>query len=383
MSELANQIREAYFQDQKSGKVAISRDDIPLSYESISNAWLTAILCNNSEGAMVTNHHLDVPDDGSNNRRRIFIEYNEQGNKAGLPSSVFCKATHGLANRLMLGHSGAILCEFTFYQYARDLLDIEAPKAIFAAFDKLSFNSILVLNDMSSSAEFCCEKTVVDRSMIEKQLDLLAKLHSRFYQSPQLDTTLVALPSYQQRFNNSARFHLKDSCLKGFEAAREVLPSSLSNRWEDIWSAIVQSIEIHNDLPWTLCHGDMHLRNWYITQDSNVGLSDWGVAHKGHWSRDIAYLLAVSLKTENRRAWEEELIDYYLERMRQYGIPRIPLDKAMLYYRQAMMTAFALWLKTLKPAAGMPNMQPEETALVFLQRLGYAINDLDILALYS
>jgi len=332
---------------------------------------------------MVINHHLDAPDDGSNNRRRIFVEYNEQGNEAGLPPSVFCKATHGLANRLMLGHSGAILCEFTFYQYARNLLDIETPKAIFAAFDKLSFNSILVLEDMSSSAEFCSEKTSVDRRMIEKQLDLLAKLHSRFYRSPELDTTLAGLPSYQQRFNNSARFHLKDSCRAGFEAAREVLPPSLANRWQDIWSAIIQSIEIHNDLPWTLCHGDMHLRNWYLTHDGRVGLSDWGVAHRGHWSRDVAYLLSVALKTEDRRTWETELIDYYLERMSQYGISRIPFDTAMLYYRQAMMTAFALWLKTLKPATDMPNMQPEETALIFLQRIGCAIDDLAILDLYS
>lgn len=72
-----------------------STAQLPLSYEAITPEWLTDALCKKHPGAQVVSHRLDVPDVGSSNRRKIYIEYNEAGRKAGLPTAIFCKATHG------------------------------------------------------------------------------------------------------------------------------------------------------------------------------------------------------------------------------------------------------------------------------------------------
>jgi hypothetical protein len=55
---------------------------------------------------------------------------------------MFCKATHDLANRIVLGVSGGAHSEVYFYKELRRLLDIEAPQCFFASLNPRTFNSI-------------------------------------------------------------------------------------------------------------------------------------------------------------------------------------------------------------------------------------------------
>ncbi len=376
---LTAQITRAFEAEQRAPRRPLTRDDIPSSYDAIGPEWLTAILCRDTPGAEVTGLRLGPPDEGTNNRRRIHIDYNAAGAAAGLPASVFCKATHGLANRLMLGHSGGVICEVTFYNAARPLLDIEAPTAWLAAYDPVSFNSIVVFDDMAGEADFCSETTPVDRDFAERQIDILARVHGRFYEAVELDTSLAILPSWYRRFHNLAAFHLEESCAAGVLAAEALLPPALFARRDEIWPATLRSLKLLRDLPRTLCHGDVHLKNWYVRDDGRIGLGDWGVAHIGHWSRDLAYTISTALTVADRRAWERDLIAYYLDRLAREGVPKVSFDEALLRYRQALLTAFAFWTLTLKPTPDFPDMQPEATARIFVERIGHAIADLDAL----
>jgi thiamine kinase-like enzyme len=380
MTSLTAQIERAFEAEQLSPSLARTRADIPQSYEAITAEWLTNILCADVPDAKVTGHQLGPPDEGTNNRRRIFLEYNEAGQAAKLPASVFCKSTQGLANRLMLGHSGGVICEVTFWNVARDLLDIEAPTARFANYDPVSFNSIVVLDDLGDEASFCSHETDVDRAFVEQQVRLLAKLHGRFYDSQDLDRRLSALPSWYQRFHQLMVFRLEESCAAGLDASEGFVPARLYTNRAAVWPATLRSLETLHDLPRMLCHGDVHLKNWYVLKRGKVGLGDWGVAHIGHWSRDLAYTLATSLTVDNRRAWERELVALYLDRLAAEGVAKVPFDEAWLRYRQSLLTAFAFWTLTLKPTPNFPDMQPESTARVFITRLGHAVDDLDVLA---
>lgn len=288
---LAQQINTAFVAEQANPVIARTRSDIPHSYESISDDWLTAVLCDAVPGAAVINHHLGPPDDGTNNRRRIFVEHNAAGQAAGMPASVFCKATHSLANRQMFGHSGGVLCEVTFHNHARKLLDIEAPRALLANYDPASFASIVVFEDFGDRAQFCSEETTVDLAFARAQLDILVNMHGCFHEAPELSGTLAVLPTWYERFHNLATFHLEESCSAGVEASEAFLPPELFARRAEIWPVTLLSLERLRELPLTLCHGDVHLKNWYQCNDGSIGLGDWGVAHRGHWSRDLAYTL--------------------------------------------------------------------------------------------
>ena len=73
----------------------------------------------------------------------------------------------------------------------------------------------------------------------------------------------------------------------------------------------------------TLCHGDTHIQNTYvINRDGHVkvGLLDWQLTLKSHWSRDIAYILGTALTPSQRRQYEKPLLKYYLKALEKSGI---------------------------------------------------------------
>ena len=111
-----------------------------------------------------------------------------------------------------------------------------------------------------------------------------------------------------------------------------------------------------------------------------MGLADWGVACRGHWSRDLAYTIGTALTPEDRRAWEKELVARYLDGLAAAGAPSIPFDEAMRLYRGQYLSSLAFWTVTLTPGPGAPDMQPRDITLEFIRRLSHAIDDLDALA---
>lgn len=378
-SSKTDRIKAAFERDQREDRPAVAPGDIPWRYEAITPEWMSHILCNNQPDARVVAVSLDVPDSGTSNRRRIFVDYNEAGTALGLPRSVFCKATVDLRNRLLLSTS-ALLSETTFYNQIRPQLPIEAPEAYLAVYDPESFASIVMLKDLAGRASFCDHRTAMTLERVQDQLRLLATLHGHFYRSPQLEGALAHLFRYDDRFRALDRDHdFKGMCEAGLRAAAEVVPARLMAREAYVWPATVRASERHGALPLTVTHGDVHLKNWYITQDGRMGLSDWQVTSKGHWSRDLVYTITTALTVEQRRAWEQDLILYYLNAFTAAGGEAVPFDEAWLYYRQQLLTTLAWWTMTLTPLGDVPDMQPRDITLEFIRRIAIAIDDLDAL----
>ena len=372
-------IRRAYERDMRERPLAVKHGDIPIAYDAITPEWLTAILCGDTPGAAVTAYRLDEEDNGTSNRRRIFVDYNEAGRSAGLPPSVFCKATQDLVNRLLLSTS-ATFSEVSFFNRVRPLLDIDTPSAIYAAYDPDSWASIIVLPDIAGEVTFCSHTTIQSRAAVESQLDLLASMHGRFLVGNELQNELSDLFSFRKRFEALDRDHdFKSCCEAGFLAAEEVVPPRLFARAGEVWAATVRSVERQSDMPETLTHSDVHLKNWYKRGPDQMGISDWQSSGKGAWARDLAYCLSTAMPTEDRRAWERDLIAYYLDRLAATGAPVPSFDGAFDDYREQILSALAWWTMTLTPSKAMPDMQPRDTTMEFLGRISAAVDDLDSL----
>jgi hypothetical protein len=377
--ERIDRIKAAFARDQRDDPPAIRPGDIPWRYEAITPEWMTHILCRDHAEARVVSITLDVADSGTSNRRRIFIDYNEAGRILDLPRSVFCKATVDLTNRILLSTS-ALLSETSFYNLIRPQLAIEAPEALIAAYDPDSFASIVMLRDLGDHVTFCSHHTAMTLERAKGQMALLAKLHGHFYRSPQLDTTLAHLFRYDHRFTALDRDHdFKTMCETGLRAAADVIPPRLMAREGEVWPATLRASARHGELPLTVTHGDVHLKNWYITADDRMGLSDWQVTSKGHWSRDVAYTIATALTVEQRRLWEKPLLAYYLDAFAAAGGEKVPFDQAWHNYRQQMLTTLAWWTMTLTPLGDVPDMQPRDITLEFIRRIAIAMDDLDTL----
>lgn len=381
MGASADTIKAAFEAETDHARPVHETHEVPPSYGSLTREWLTAVLCADVEGGEVESFTLDARDDGSSNRRRIFLTYNAAAQSAGLPATVFCKAAESLESRIVLGVSDTARAEADFYKLVRPSIDFEAPQPRYARFDPNSFAYFIMMDDMAGKVQFPDEHTTLTRAQAEGLVTTLANLHSRFYDSPELGTATLPFKSWPTFWRDlmSGAPDFPEFCDKGFEAAQAVLPPRLIGRRAEIWDATEKSVARHLELPRTLIHSDVHLRNWYITADNRMGLADWQLTTIGHWSRDFIFATLTALTVEQRREWLEDLLRLYLDLLAGHGIVKTPFDEALLNIRQQMFTAFAFWTITMRPTGDMPAMQPEHTTLEFLHRMGTAIDDYDSL----
>ena len=374
------EIKAAYEREQAQAGKVWHKEQIPLAWDFITPEWLTDALIGAGKAEKIVGYRLDERDEGTASRRRIFLEYNAAGQAAGLPATVFGKSTQHLENRFIIGMNGGIEAEVTFYQAVRPKLDIEAPRALFARFDASSLNSIILLHDMRDEVTFCPYDQPMTLELARSQMRVLATLHAAYYQSPELTTTLAPWNTWEDYFAITAKeagFEL--ACQRGFAEARDVVPPALFAHEAEIWPATVAAIALHSRLPRMLVHSDVHLKNWYVAAPDRMGLTDWQCSCKGHWSRDLSYCISTALTVEQRRAWEKELLTYYLDLMHAKGVPAITFDDAWLAYRAQMFPALAWWTGTLGQPPEAPAMQPRAASLTFIERMANAVHDLDSL----
>ncbi len=376
MTNLVEELTAAFEQERQNHRPPVTADDVPFTFDEITPDWLTTVICGKYPGTRVVSHRLDKPDDGTTNRRRIFISYNEAGKNAGLPESVFCKASQELANRILLGISRAIEGEVNFFNHVRHQLPIEAPVSYHARYNN-ALNSIVMMRELDKDTTFCTHTTEITKSRAENQLRILAAMHGKFLDSPALTTTLTMFPYWYETVERLNFPQFAAACDQGFGIAEEVIPPRLFARRSEIWPLTIASAERHRQLPHTFNHGDVHLRNWYITPDGAMGLNDWQVVYRGHWSRDLIYALTTSLTIKNRRLWLDDLLRYYHEQLQQSAGRVVPFDGALDECRRQLFTALMFWTITLNPTSDMPDMQPRAPTLEFIRRIATAIDDLD------
>jgi thiamine kinase-like enzyme len=378
---LIQQIADEYAKESMPGfeKPILRRaDQIPYTYEEITDEWLTDVLCADVENAVVESHTLGGVDNGSSNRRRIELTYSQAGADAGLPASVFCKAAQSLDNRILLGVTGSLHAENTFFNEARKLVDLNIPQSYLSIYDPVSFRSILVLEDLRGRAELCnILDTTMNKARAESQIDLLAAFHGKFYLHPDLGREPLDFITWPQWFKNLEDLGIEGGAKKGFEGAESVVPARLFKHKDAVWGLTVQAAHAHTTLPHTLTHGDVHMGNWYCTDTDSMGLLDWQAVCRGHWSRDLAYAISSCLDIEDRRNWENELIGRYLSVFAEHSGQVIPFGEAHLRYRQQIFAALLFWTITLTPAESMPDMQSNDIAIRNTERISTAVDDLD------
>ncbi len=383
-NKLVEQITALYERDQVAHAKAVAATDIPTSYDDLTAEWLTHIVCAAHPVAKVTDFRLGPADDGSTNRRRVFLSYNPAGQDAGLPVSVFCKAAHALPNRLNLGLCGAAHGEKMFYTRIRHLLDVDTPHPLYADYDPQSFASMVVLDDIADEVTFCTHTTPMNRDRAASMVSLMASYHAAMQGHSGLKGGF-GIPTFTGFWQTICDLvYMEDTANNGFLAAEDVIPPGVFKRFTEVWPATMRAVNAQASLPHTLLHNDVHLKNWYLRDGDRMGLSDWHCCCAGNWSRDFAYATSAALTPEDRRSWEQDLLRHYLSEVAARGGQAPSFDEAWSLYRQQLFTALAFWTNTLKPSHLQPkDMQPQDTAREFIRRMACAIDDLDAFAAFA
>jgi len=362
--------------------MARSLEDVPCSPYAITPEWLTAALCAKTPSAIVTGVIVEQASAGTHERHRLRVSYNEAGQLAGLPASIFTKSLPSIVTRMVAGFNGHARIEGRFYSEVRPLLEIEAPICYYSTYDRQTFAAIHLLEDLvaTKSAIFCGHKTYVSRAMAEDMIDLLAALHGRFYGKVAATEQFRWLADYPSWFRIGAKkMRTEHYTGKAFDAAADIIPPRLMARRREVWPATMRALVVHEREPGAFLHSDVHIGNWYQTGAGRMGLCDWQCPSRGHWSRDFAYAVSAALLPEDRRNWERDLLTRYLERLKAICGAKPDFDTSFTHYRQQLSHALAMWTITLCHSPLLPSMQSKAMTLAMIERMAIAMDDLDTL----
>lgn len=361
-----------------------SQADVPAGPHCLTDEWLTQVLCEQVQGARVAAHELGPRVNGTSSRRGLRVAYNDVGSAAGLPEALFTKSAPTVVTRVVSTAASLGRIEAGFYRSARPGFPVEAPTARYAGFDPLSGRHLVIMDDLTVSRSAVFRSIVDDRvglAEAEAVVDTLAALHARYWNRARFGDWLQPAHVWMERLDLT--IDARRRILSGLARGRDVLPPLLLARQDDVHLTILQSALLNREGPQTLLHGDVHPGNWYRTGEGKSGLHDWQCVVRGTWARDVAYAIATHLEVEDRRNWERQLLDRYLERLQELGVERPGRAEAFLAYRQQLPHALMMWLVTLGRYRMQPNLQPGPITIETLRRIGQAMVDLESLKAVS
>jgi hypothetical protein len=352
-------------------------EDVPRSPAAVTPEWLTLALCSDKHARVTSVHHEHISS-GTASRDRLHVTYDgDPDTVAGLPTTVFVKSTPGFLTRLQVGATGGAEAEIRFYMRIRPELSVLAPRGYYGKSDRRSGRSLLLIDDLASGppVTFGDPRSVhIDRTRAEQLVETLASVHGAVAGHPRFNSDwrwVRTSLQVQSALNGAVDFARRSQI--GLDRAGDLVPPTLLAERGRLHEMLMRSLELDGEAPADLLHTDVHAGNWYMT-DAGMGLFDWTAVARGRGTRDLAYALSSNLTTEDRRAWERELVAQYAER--RSADP----EETWTSYRQQMLFGLYYWVYTLGGGRLQPKMQADDLTRIIVSRTVQATLDLDTFA---
>ncbi|MBH0778051.1 phosphotransferase family protein [Nocardia bovistercoris] len=338
-------------------RVGPARTDIPLHVDGVTAPWLAGALGlpAGSIGAVRVVEH----DSGTAARARVAVK-----SEADLPEHLFLKLVprnylqHVLMNIFRLG-----VKEVLAYRALGENPPVRVPRCHVAEVDRSGRRSILVLEDLSATAEF---RTVIDsvtRAEAEAVIDALAALHAQFWASARFAGDLRPLAE-----RSATEIRIGDIIRRRFLAqitghTADLIPEQVKRDCRMFYERSADIDAFWAAQPQTLIHGDPHLGNLFFEAGA-PGFLDWQIAAAGVGIRDVAYFASASVEPELLRTIERDLVRRYTTRLADAGI-EVDGERQWALYRAALTEFF---LAAVCTAEAGDRMQPLAVSRVGVQR---------------
>ena len=351
-------------------------DEVPGTIGDITCEWLTGWLCQDVSGAAVTSFTSPGGSAGTSTRAALRVRYNAEGVAGGLPTELFVKLASSYRQRVLLGSANAQRGEVVFFNSLRPNIEMETPLGYGGAVDERGWKSAVLMEDIAATkgATFVEPIRPLERAQVEDLVANLARMHGAMWEH----SDLAALPKTPaDHFATiSAFLDMRKRCHVGMERAKDVIAPRIHGQADRLWEGTRRALELAtHSMPRTLLHGDAHVGQSYATADGRMGWTDWQLAMQGGWAYDFAHFLSSACEPDDRRQWEHDLLELYLERLANHGGKPPALEEARLDYRQQLFYPWSAWAFTIGRAAYQPRMQPDDYSLAILHRMSHAIID--------
>ena len=210
--------------------------------------------------------------------------------------------------------------EVKFYTQLASTVDIRVPHCHHGEWHEESGDFVLVLEDMAP-AEQGDQITGCSMAEAEAAVDELAKLHGPRWD----DSTLSDIDWLGRRKGEQDAAELAglwQLMYPGFEATYS---SYLSDEALELVREFSNALGPWTDRPqpWALTHGDFRLDNLLFGTAAGgppVTAVDWQTPAHGPPIADLSYFCGAGLVPEVRRQFEQDLVERYIDGIRQYGV---------------------------------------------------------------
>jgi aminoglycoside phosphotransferase (APT) family kinase protein len=330
---------------------------IPLRVDEATEHWLTVAL-GLPPGAITSVRVLDHHS-GTAARARIAVE-----SEADLPETLFLKLPprnylqHVLMNVFRLGTR-----EIVAYRALGDTPPIRVPRCYAAQVDRLRRRSVLVLEDLSGTAEFRTICDSVTRAEAEAVIDAMAALHGAYWNTDRFAGDLVPLA-----VRSAADVRLGDIIRRRFLRqitghTAHLIPETMKRQCRIFFQRSADIDAFWATQPQTLIHGDPHLGNLFF-EATGPGFLDWQIATAGAGIRDVAYFANASVEPDLLRMIERDLVERYTAGLDAAGI-HVDGERMWTLYRAGITE---LYLAAVCTAEAGARMQPLEVSRVGVER---------------
>lgn len=226
---------------------------------------------------------------------------------------------------------------------------IEAPEVFGVIMDERNCQYGVIVEDLTlRGAIFPTALDHLPLAHCRGVLEVLARLHATFWDSPRLHKDLTWLPTPHtggmQAVFDAIGFGLIEDHVRSNQFEQKLIePLGLSV--EQLWAGLERAQEVLATPPLTVCHGDTHVGNTFSC-NGKPGLYDFQLSLRAKWSRDVSYIMGTCLSTAQRREHEHKLLEYYLKMLCAAGVKNPPsFVEAWDDYRQAMAWGLVIgWL---------------------------------------
>ena len=317
----------------------------PTATDEVTTDWLNSVIARKWPDVRITESKIDEVILGNSGKVRVSLAYNAVGERLKLPSRAIVKGGY---NRFGPDLEFIYFNEMRFYRDILPLLDVNAPRCLYADRDERNQQSLVILEDLSLREITWCHATrPLEYQEAADFLTAMASYNARWWQSETLlpggqlgwigETLDGWVGQYLQAYIQPDIWNKYIALERGV-----ALPRALHDR-DRLEKALLALKKIHKSAPFCLLHGDEHLGNLYIEPDGRPGFLDWQVK-RAPWSQGVSYFMVGGLDSGDRRNWERGLLAHYLDRLAANGVKAPSFEHAWLSYRRDILYGFLVWV---------------------------------------
>ncbi|MCC7365725.1 MAG: phosphotransferase [Dehalococcoidia bacterium] len=319
---------------------------IPRGTADIDATWLNHVLAPELRGgASITGFTRQIIGEGVGfvgEVARLSLEYDAPA--PGALSSVIAKVPITNEGFRKLGMElGVYRKEHGFYTAVAPTTPVRVPGCYYAGADDERGEYALLLEDLDGMR---AGDQLASCSFEEAETALreVAKLHARWWDSPDLDSVSAWVPGHGDAYFDLLEA-LFERCLPLFpEVYRDMVTPEVIAIAERLDGRYMEMIRVIEGEHRTFLHGDFRLDNMFFGSGPGTPplvLLDWQIPFRSNALWDVVYFLGGNFEPEWRRANQDALLAAYHEALVAAGVPNYTFAQCQEDYRRAALVLIA------------------------------------------